>query len=803
MLDFFRRYQRYFFFVITIVIVISFSFFGTYGAIGSNQWREQIAFKAVDGSEILRSDVDDLAHFIATDSEDKRLLGGIWGPNFLNDGVIRQDLLQTGLALELVTFYQDEVKEELQKKLAKEKRYQPYVHPQARFISAENIWNYFVPEMTANLDALRSARDPLKEEAFNARVNLFLAEKNFSAPYLRQALRYQERQYEWLTPDETLNRQDLSLFSYHTLEDWFGPRFVRLVSEFIINAAILAEQNGYNVSREEVLADLVRQAELSYQQNRDNPNLGVASPGEYFNEQLHRLNMDQSRAIKVWRQVMLFRRYFHDVGHVALVDTLPYQQFNQVAKQSAVVDLYRLPAALRFGDFAALQKFETYLQAVSKPVKGEPLALPTQFLSVNEVNKNYPELTQKRYQLEVASFSKKALQGRIGLKETWNWEVDDSNWNALKQQFPDLGTKKGDSREDRFAILDGLDQVTRSRVDAFARAAIIEAHPEWIQQALADASPKAMTIGLRLQGKATPFDGVDTPEKKKAFMALLDQATLGGGEDKLQSYSANGQTYYRIKVLERADKPEILTFAEANEEGTLEDIRNRVLEKYYLSIREQNPTAYKKDDQDWKSFAEVRDQLAEQYFANVLKALQKVQDQLSGKAAKTVSHDQLASLRFYPYIQKVKGQIEKDPAQESQWVKLKSQDEGRVDAATQWLLEKNMTRISRHQSHDLTHANEAFTLPQWGWSAIQTPANGDLAFFQVIEIGGDSEQIAAVAEQTQQAYAMLSADAQRVLMQQVLKELAAKNAISLAYLQAPVEGAESDSQPGQAELQAD
>ncbi len=33
MLAFFRKYQRYFFLVITIVIVISFSFFGTYSTL--------------------------------------------------------------------------------------------------------------------------------------------------------------------------------------------------------------------------------------------------------------------------------------------------------------------------------------------------------------------------------------------------------------------------------------------------------------------------------------------------------------------------------------------------------------------------------------------------------------------------------------------------------------------------------------------------------------------------------------------------------------------------------------------------
>lgn len=122
MLEFFRRYQRYFYLVITIVTIISFSFFGTYSTLNSsNAWREQIAFTAINGKEVTRYDVDEMAIFLATDSEDKLLFGGMWGPNFLNDGVIRKDFLETGLAQELIAYYQGDLEEELQKKLEKEK----------------------------------------------------------------------------------------------------------------------------------------------------------------------------------------------------------------------------------------------------------------------------------------------------------------------------------------------------------------------------------------------------------------------------------------------------------------------------------------------------------------------------------------------------------------------------------------------------------------------------------------------------------------------------------------------------------
>ncbi|CUI17640.1 hypothetical protein PNK_2036 [Candidatus Protochlamydia naegleriophila] len=798
MLDFFRRYQRYFFFVITIVIIISFSFFGTYSTLGSNTWREQLAFKAVDGREVTRSDVDEMAMFLGTDNEDKRLYGGAWGPNFLNDGVIRKEFFETGLAQELVQAYQEEMREPLNKRLEKEKKFALYTHPQARFLSAENAWSYFAPDLMTHLNVLQTAKDDSDAEAFDSRVKLFLAEKKFPSPMLKQVLRYQEKQYSWLAPDQELDRLDLSLFGYHTIEDWFTPHFTRLVSEFIINASILAEAQGYEVSKAEAMADLIRNTQLSYQQNQNNPSLGVASPEEYFNEQLRLLNMDQARAIKIWRQVLLFRRYFEDAGHSALVDTLAYQKFNDFSHESVTADLYRLPSALRLSNYDALQKFEIYLAAVGKGDRKDPLALPQEFLSVAEVERVHPELVQKRYVLEVAQAAQKNLQARIALKELWNWEVDDQNWTALKTQFPELGLKSGKTREERFEALDGLDSVTRSKVDAFARTAIVRSHPEWIAQALAAAEPQKMVVGLRTMGGKTPFSGLDKKEQRQDLIKLLDQATLDAAPAEhslLQAYTADNQVYYRIRVIERAAQPEILTFAEAATDGTLDDVRTQILEKYYIAIREQNPSLYQRENKDWKAFKNVRDNVADQYFSKVLTALQPIQKALLAgeKEPATWSKDQAASLRFHASLQQAKAKMEKDPSQAAVLARKPATKEAdtlgnRLPLKDQWLLEQTTVTLSRQDRIDAVNAQEAFELPVAGWSALNAPVNGDLAFFQVKERGEDTaKKEIAVAEQVKQAQALLSADAQRVLMQHALEKIKEKNAISLSYLQTPQE----------------
>lgn len=813
MLEFFRKYQRYFFLVITVVIIISFSFFGTYSTLGSNSWREQVAFTAINGKEILSTDVDEMALFLSTDSHDKLYFGEMWGPNFLNDGVIRNDFLKSGLAQELASAYPEEIQEDIDIKSAKEKHFTPYSHPQAPFINVTNVWTFFAPQMNDYYQTMTSAKNGLDPAAFDSRIKLYLAEKNIPASTLRQILRYQEKQYEWLTPDERLNQSDLSLFGYHTLEDWFGPRFTRLVSEFIINTAIVAEEQGYSVTKAEVLTDLVRNTQTSYQQNLNNPQMGVTSPEQYLNEQLRRMNMDQARAIKIWRQVLLFRRYFEDAGSNAIVDTLASQKLHQFAKENSTIDLYRLPPELRVANYDDLQKLEAYLTAAVKQNKSDPLAIPAQYLPVAEVAKKYPELVQKRYVLLVAKVDLNSLQSRIGLRDLWNWEADETNWNVLAKQFPVLAAKLAKNREERFEFLDSLDTAVRSSVDAFAKKTIISAHPEWIEQSLASAKPEKVIIGLRSQGGRMPISGLDDQTKRVEFIHLLDEAPISeqvSEDSPLYDFSADSKVYYRIAVLDRADSPEILAYQDAKADGTLSTIRDRLLEQYYAANRGKDATLYQNEKKEWKPFKDVQEAVADQYYHKTLQSLEKVHQDTFGKEnGKKPSKNETASLRLYPFVSMVKEKLEKGGAANDQWVKVIPENgeekEGenkplppKTAIADQWKLEKTTVTISRHEPGEgVDDVSEALTLNENAWSSINKPVSGDLAFYQKKERKESSFDIADIGDEVREIQHLLGAEAQRNLMKQVLAELKKKGAISLSYLKAPVESPfQEELQPG-------
>lgn len=792
MLDFFRRYQWYFFLVITVVIIISFSFFGTYSTIDSrsNIWREQIAFKAIDGSEITRIDLEEMAQFIGTDSTDKLLFGGAWGPNFFNDGVIRKDILESGIGEELIFAYGENLKDDLEPRLEKEKKFQLYSHPEAKFIGVESIWEYFSPTMNQNYQALRSATDAVDKNAIKQRIALFLAEKQIPTSTLRYLLSYQEQQYNWLKPDPNLNYLDLSLFNYHTLEDWFGPRFTRLASEFIINTAILAKQQGYQVTKEEALADLLQNTQKSYQENSKNPRFAVANAKEYFSEQLHLLNMDQGRAVKIWQQILLFRRYMQDAKNQVVVDPLLSQKLHAFASENVTLNLYKLPPELHLSRYEDLQNFETYLNAVSQRNKKNLLALPTDYVTLAVIQKEYPELLQKMYQLEIAKVKKSDLFAQIRLKDLWNWEVEDPNWQLLVKQFPLLGIKNDAEKQNRYNALDSLDEITRSKVDLFAKEAMLKQRLDSVEEALLKAPKEVVILGVRSQGGKAPLPGLEKKEKREEFIGLLDAAPLNEAplpKSPLAIYSPNGEYFYSITVLDRSKTPQILTFAEAQKEGILDELKTKDLEKYYARVREKNPEEYKKEDKEWKSLNAVKNKIADLYYGDLLEALKKsipLTDQ-----EKITSQDQLASYRFYEHMQELKNKIAKKEMEESAWIKMAPLSPSlnqQVSLKDQWKIEKEVKLSSRKTEQEKGDLH--LTVGQL--SALQSNAPGALSFFEVTAKGMDPENLKMVADQTRLLQGILGNEAQRLLMMDLLSKMQEKGALSLSYLNKEQETAE-------------
>lgn len=810
MLEFFRRYQRAFFLVITFFVVISFSFFGTFNAISSMKTNTSTAFTAVDGSNITRGEVDELAAFIATDAEDKIAQGGAWGANFLNDGVIKKDILESGLALIIAEQFAPILGADLQTKLDREKRFAPYKNPQAPFLSANSVWNYFAPDINAQLTILQEQTNATAPEALQARINLYLAEKKFPEPMLKQILMYQQRQYGWMKPDDSMLRSDMSLFGYHGLTDWFGPRFTRLVAEFIINSSIQAKQMGYSVSREEALADLMRNSATSFQQMADSPQAGTGSGADYFKQQLQRMNMDQNQAAHLWQRVLLFRRLYNNAGNLPLVDQSIFGSFGSYAAEGVAGDLFALPKELNINNFRQLQALEMYIKSVSK--KGsDPLALPTTFIDIKELIERNPDLVQKRYVLNIASVDKKTLQGRVSIADMWDWELN-KGWDKLKVEFPELGSAKN-TKESRQATLDGLDRQLRAKVDFFARKTIVDEHQEWLTEALEKAQPEKELVAISYRGGATPF--VDLKDNR-SLIQMLDNAPVGeetivsedadtiAAQARLKRFSANDQNYYRIEVIEKPKSAEIITFAEANGRGLIEPFLEAALKGYWLIIRDKNPEKFQRPDKSWKSFEDVRNEVASDYFAIVLKNIQDdaVASGLLTKDAPPLSPDRIASLRLYKYMRNLRDQAAKDPAAITAFVKSPAVDESEdikwkpaPNPADQWKIESTNFSESRSSKNPAVNLIEAFEIPAQGWSKVAVPVNGALSFYQLKEkeIAGNSSEL---FDKTLEVHAALGNESKQTLALANINEMVNKQAISLEFMEGAPDGSESMEAPG-------
>ena len=788
MLEFFRRYQKIVFIGITIVIVISFTFFGPYSNVMTREEKDTVAFTAVDGSRVYRSELNDLVNFISVGHQAHLQWNVSWGGNPFNDDVIPDYFLETGIAEVIVAPYLKTISYQLNNCLEKEKRYVPYANEKAPFVGAENVWNYFAPDIKKNLDTLKDVPNAATQEAFSTRVKLFLAERKFPASYLKRILKYQESEHSWLAPDPELPYRDLALFGYHSIQDWFGRDFLELIAEYIINSAKIAEGKGYTVNKDQALQSLMANLQSSFKESRNNPYLATQNINDYYNESLRKLGMDQVRLVNVWTQVLLFRELFAENTDSMLVSSLPYKDFYQHLDEYVAADVYKLPQELCFQNLDDVERYEIYVNAVrdskeSKAKGSAALLPPNKFLTIAEVKKLYPELIQKIYRVRYASVNKEALQTKIGVKKTWEWEVQDKNWKKLQEKFPELAMQKAKTEDERFAALDQIEPKTRNLIDAYSRSFIIDEHPEWIKEAL-DANPmREDAIDVRQQGGKLPFIGVSD---RIALGSLLDQARLNEANPALDAYTQDNIHYHRIDVLEKPTGEVLLTFKEALNDGTLDQLLNKILESAYLRVRTQKPTQFMKDNGEWKPLQDVKEQIASSHFEELFQKLDAEREREEKAMPYFCNWKDKDKARvavcMLPYMKEVLKKIKLKPEQEALLVQdPKNTQENPLIA--QWKLVRGKEKVARKGDSYSVDQLEAFSLQSDAFSKLRYMGKAGITFFKVFEKGvlPYEEQVRA---KVLEARELLGKAIEQDLAKVLLTTMQQKNAIQLQTPQA-------------------
>lgn len=741
MLQFFRRFQKSIFIAITAIIVISFSFFGTYRAYQQAKGSpDEEVFTSYLGTSVKRSEFDQLVHFISTDMIDSLVLGAPLGPNFLNDGVVRKDFLESGLADDLIAHFSESFNDTWQEKYAREKRFSPYRHHDVDFISAMSVWGQFAPDLREAFATYKKGSFETVNALFDAKRKLYLAESHFPQSLTKRVLAYQMEQNGFAKPDMRLHTEDLSLFGYHTVSDWFGPDFVKLVAQVIINLSEVAQERGYSVTKEEALIDLAKRAHEAFDAQKSNPNFSIDSPAAYLQQQVRLLGLDTSGAAKVWQKVMLFRRLFSDIGSSVMVDNQTVAPYAEYLSQKADVVTYRLPKALRFSQFKDLQLFETYLHHTAASEMGVHSPLHMHWLATENVA---GELLSKRYLLEVSRVDQSALLGKVGVKQVWAKELDPHFFTTLKEAIPELGLASDSTEEERLLALDNLDSLTRARADRMARKAIVESHKDWLEEASYSAPFEKKSITLYKEGGPSPLPGV---KNSAALMNLLEYCKPG----ETLSYNEEG-TYFRIRLLEKSPDFEVATFAKSKEDGQLDLLLTKRLRGLYEQLGDDAP------------FESMREELAKEAFRSQLLKIQK-------EFPEATTPDIAASYMMHHYLNEAKEILARgEELQVDEQFKLVVED-------AEW-------------SRDQSSLQTALLMEPGSYSAVAFAKNGDHSLFKLVALAhdGESEQLKELLDT---ADAKLSTHVQKLFMEDLLDEMIERGALSLGDMtsvEAPVE----------------
>ncbi len=787
MLNFFRKHQRYFFVVITAAIVVSFSFFGTYSNLRqqASSPDKEIGL-GVCGKSVTQHELAALCRIIESSVFDRMSLEKGEMPNFLNDGVVEKDFLSNGLAVLLAKSYFEELRGDLDQRIKKIHYFRPYVHPRSPQISAEGAWARFSPKMLERFRALKAKSDQPSTETLALMCQLYNDQAMVPPNVLKQILGMQQNQMG-VASDPILANSDLALFGFKSMEDWFGPRFVSLLAQFILNAAQIAEERGYEVKTEEVRAELFQNIYQGYTQiSRDTP----PTPEEadrYFQVKMRALGLDETMLINTWKKVILFRRLFEDGSGSVLIDPLAFQQFDQFAKENMRIALYQLPTSLRFADFRSMLKFQLYLEAVAADSSRlrTDLRLPSQIASLAQVERKVPELIERSFDLEWSAVSKEELSRLISVRETWGWEILDEHWDLLKENFSEIAAIKAETAQVRLSALKNMNEKLRVKIDQFARAKMVEEQPAKIHLALEQAPANTSTVGLKMKGAQLPFPGIKDPTE---LLQLLEKASIKGeapnaASQRLAYYSNGGDHFYRIQVVRRDEAKKILTFAEASGDGTLDKLLDKKLEESYPDVRKKDARSFQLADGGWKPFKEVKDQIGRRLFADLLKVIEDNYlaqfDSLPGKAG-DLPLNFYSNARLLPFMKEAEKALmanSSDPA----WIKLEEADAG---PSSQWLLEKSDQQIERCTQVAFSK-DDMFTLTPQQWSPVKIGDRGALAFYFVED---KSTSKTLPADSVEQGHQILSYDAKKDMMLQILQRIHQKKAIDLAHVIAEERG---------------
>jgi hypothetical protein len=566
MIRFLRKHQRIFFIIITVVIVITFSFFGTYSVTQNSKGpKDKVLVKALNGKDIRFLQTQKLSILLSNDAHSGNI------SNLLNKDILSKEFVDTGIAKILAKHYFGFIKGYLQEHFDKINHYNLYTHPHISDISVENVWKQYAPELLSVFNKIKAAKN-VDETFFGDLLNAYVLQEQFSPQMLKTLLYYQQMEYRQANlTDYEFMHNDFYLFGFKNVSDWFGQNFVDLLSEFILNVAYIAEDKGYTAKESEVYEELVTNLKDNLEKS-ENKQLFPQDLKSAFQYQCHLLGMKTTDVIDVWQRVLLFKKYFHDHATAVFTDNILDKKLLDMKHVQLDVSAYKLPAYLMIKD--SMER--SYLALYWSCVGSDPLY--NKYYPIEQIEEKYPELIQRKIKVQYASLTQEEAGLNITEKVLWQWQTKKENWQKLLIKFPDL---KKQLVRNPFDILESISLQLRNRIDSFSRGEMVK-EKALIEETLKKQEKKELVI--KFKNKGTSIDAPIGINDMQALFAFLNQ------KDHSQIYTQDNTCYYLFGDVSEIETKHIITFEEAFSDGSLKSL----LDKYV----QDNLQAYKTNSVD-------------------------------------------------------------------------------------------------------------------------------------------------------------------------------------------------------------
>ncbi len=697
MLGFLRKNQKYFLLFISIVIITSFIFVGINQKIPKREVKKEIFLgHGIDGSSIYVKEIEQMVRFCTTDCFDQpSKKNGII--NFLNDGVIRKDIIENGLANLLLENDFDRIKKELEDKICQFKKFSSYVHPENPSISLENIYAKFIPELLETLHKFRMTTE-INPFVFSHIVSMYQQQQKLQPELIRQFLLYEEK-ISKVKPDPYLVNKDLQLFHAYSLDDWFGKKFIELTCQFIHHCALEAKHRGYTIPLEEVRRELQQKSWEAIQSLAGKQKISVEEFPAYYHQMIHLLGMQEEEVLLIWQKVMLFRRLLQDVVQGVVFEGSGLSDYFTYAKEKVSLTKYEIPNSLVCRDIWDILQLQLYITKTS-PCKST-LHLPTESLPITEIKVQSPELIEHAYEISIVEKSLQDLFQCISLQEMWKWQMN--NWNVLQDAFIDIRSCVSDIPSERLHYLDRLDYALRTQIDEFTKKQILQSNRSRIEEILSNTVLDDRIITLSPFGNSTSIKGFTN---NREFITFLEEQA----KNKLPVYKIDFEqgVFYQIQSVSKKGES-IISFARAREEGILNSLLHKELQSFYHSHPD-----FKKE----QSFEEIKERIGLKKYQSFFQELEKW---ITANTDTSLRGPEVyIKYRLYPWLLEQRNTLQDN----NQIYNASAYDD-------QWKLEKSILVVSRAEAKLQEIPEEIFNFSINTFSSIFSFKEEQLGFLQI------------------------------------------------------------------------